>query len=168
MQNKTIEQYKTWFEYEKDSHEKTISSLIAVPIEKRNLKEFHKAVDLFAHIVGARILWLYRFGFLNEKPKNLFPTNVNVEELSLMANKMYELWDNYFNKLDEKEFNRAFEYKSTEDLWYTNKVEEIITQLFGHSWYHRGQIAMLVRMIGGTPAETDYVYWMRKPIAAKD
>ena len=168
MADKTIEQYKTWFEYEKDSHAKTINSLLAIPAEKRHIKEFQKAVDLFAHIIGARILWLYRFGFLSEMSENLFPTNVKVEELSSMADKMYSSWDDYFNKLDEKEFNRIFEYKSTEGLWYTNKVEELITQLFGHSWYHRGQIAMLVRMIGGTPAETDYVFWKRELIPTKD
>ena len=168
MQNTTIEQYKIWFEYEKDAHSKTIASLKTVPEEGQKTKEFQKAVDLFAHIVGARIMWLYRFGFLNNKSENLFPTNVKVEELLSMANKMYLVWDDYFNKLDEKEFSRIFEYKSSESQWYTNKVQEIITQLFGHSWYHRGQIAMLVRMTGGTPAETDYVYWKRSPIPAKD
>ena len=47
MADKTIEQYKTWFEYEKDSHAKTINSLLAIPAEKRHIKEFQKAVDLF-------------------------------------------------------------------------------------------------------------------------
>jgi uncharacterized damage-inducible protein DinB len=168
MQNKTIGQYKAWFEYEKDAHLKTISSLITIPAKKREAKEFQKAVDLFAHIVGARIMWLQRFGFLNEKPEDLFPARVDVNSLSSIANKMHSVWDNYFNRLDEKELHRVFEYKSTEGLWYTNKIEELLTQLFGHSWYHRGQIALLVRMIGGTPAETDYVYSKRIPIPPKD
>ncbi len=81
---------------------------------------------------------------------------------------MHSLWNDYFTKLDEKELNRVFKYKSTEGLWYTNKIEELLTQLFGHSWYHRGQIAMLIRMVGGTPAETDYVYSKRIPFPAKD
>jgi DinB family len=37
------------------------------------------------------------------------------------------------------------------------------TQLFGHSSYHRGQIATLVRTAGGEPAATDYIYWCREP-----
>src|SRR3990172_4527781 len=163
-----IEQLRLWFEYEKDAHSKTISSLIAVPKEKRKLKEFQKAVGLFAHIIGARWLWLYRMGFSKNIPDNLFPTDVNVEEINSMAEKLYAVFDDYFIKLDEKELERIFEYKSTEGLWYTNKVEEILTQLFGHSWYHRGQIAQLVRMTGETPAETDYVYWTRKQIPSKD
>jgi uncharacterized damage-inducible protein DinB len=168
MQNKTIEQYKTWFGYEKDAHIKTIDSLNTVPAKKRRFKEFQKAVDLFAHIVGARIMWLHRFGFLKEKPVDLFPAKVDVNSLSSIADKMNSVWDDYFTKLDEKELQRVFEYKSTEGLWYTNRIEELLTQLFGHSWYHRGQIAMLVRMIGGIPAETDYVYSKRILIPAKD
>jgi uncharacterized damage-inducible protein DinB len=168
MQNKTIERYKAWFEYEKDAHLKTIASLNTVPAKKRNVKEFQKAVDLFAHIVAARIMWLHRFGFLKEKPGDLFPAKVDINSLSSIADKMNSVWDDYFNKLDEKELHRVFEYKSTEGLWYTNKIEELLLQLFGHSWYHRGQIAMLVRMIGGIPAETDYVYSKRIPIPAKD
>ena len=107
-------------------------------------------------------------GFSKNIPDNLFPTDVNVEEINSMAEKLYAVFDDYFIKLDEKELERIFEYKSTEGLWYTNKVEEILTQLFGHSWYHRGQIAQLVRMTGETPAETDYVYWTRKQIPSKD
>ena len=168
MQNKTIDQYKAWFEYEKDAHLKTIASLIAIPAKRKNMKEFQKAVDLFAHIVSARIMWLHRFGFLKEKQMDLFPVSVDVNSLSPITDKMHSLWNDYFTKLDEKELNRVFEYKSTEGLWYTNKIEELLTQLFGHSWYHRGQIAMLIRMVGGTPAETDYVYSKRIPVPAKD
>ncbi|MCG8608490.1 damage-inducible protein DinB, partial [bacterium] len=54
-------------------------------------------------------------------------------------------------------------YKSFEGPSYTNRVEDLATQLFGHSWYHRGQIAALIRSLGGTPAETDYVFWTREP-----
>ena len=75
MQDTTIEQYKTWFEYEKDAHAKTIASFNTITEVGKQTKEFQKAVDLFAHIIGARTLWLYRFGFLNEKPENFFPTN---------------------------------------------------------------------------------------------
>ncbi|MFL6198680.1 MAG: DinB family protein [Thermoanaerobaculia bacterium] len=40
----------------------------------------------------------------------------------------------------------------------------ILTQLFGHSWYHRGQIAQLVRALGAEPAVTDFVFWSREAL----
>lgn len=168
MNSEFIERLKLWFEYEQNSHEKTISSLTAIPPGKRKTKEFQKAVDLYAHIIGARWLWLFRMGFAEELPDNLFPTGVDVEQISGMTDKMNSAWKKYFDNLDEKELNRTFEYTSTEDLRYTNRVDEILIQLFGHSWYHRGQIAQLVRMTGETPAETDFVYWTRKSVADKN
>jgi uncharacterized damage-inducible protein DinB len=44
-----------------------------------------------------------------------------------------------------------------------NSIEDILTQLFGHSCYHRGQIAQLLRSIGAEPAVTDFVFWTREP-----
>ena len=37
-------------------------------------------------------------------------------------------------------------------------------KLFGHSWFHRGQIAMLVRAAGGEPAVTDLIYGCREGV----
>lgn len=136
-----IEKFKLWFEYEKNAHLLTIKSLDTVPEEKRKTKEYQKAVDLFAHIAGARILWLHRMGFLDKMSDNLFPQSTELKNLDTISDDMNMKWDTYFSRLDEKELKRIFEYKSTEDLWYTNQVEEILTQLFGHSWYHHGQIA---------------------------
>ena len=163
MNSDFILRLRQWFEYEQDAHAKTISSLLDLPNEKKQTKEFQKAVDLYAHIIGARWLWLHRMGHAENMPDNLFPTGVNVEHLTDITDKMNAAWDNYFTNLNETELNRTFEYRSTENLLYTNKVDEILTQLFGHSWYHRGQIAQIVRSLDGTPAETDFVYWTRSP-----
>lgn len=168
MQESVLDHLKTWFQYEKDAHSKTIASLTSVPKEKRDRKEFQKAKSLFAHIVGARWLWLKRMGVLENIPADLFPDNINANELSPMADETHKAWDNYFSSLDQKELERVFEYKSTEGIWYSNEVEEILIQLFGHSWYHRGQIAQLVRNLDETPAEADFVYWTRKEIPSKD
>jgi uncharacterized damage-inducible protein DinB len=58
------------------------------------------------------------------------------------------------------------EYQSLDSGRFRNRVEEVLTQLFGHSWYHRGQIAMLVRAAGGEPAVTDFIFWCREPVGA--
>jgi len=58
MNDTLIARYRRWFEYEKESHAKTLASLYAVPEELRNLKEFAKAVHLVGHIIAARRMWL--------------------------------------------------------------------------------------------------------------
>ena len=65
--------------------------------------------------------------------------------------------------IDDEELSRVFGYQSVEGPRFKNSIEELFTQLFGHSLYHRGQIASYVRSLGGEPAVTDFVYWARVP-----
>ena len=61
------ETFRRFFDYERDAHAKTLASLSAVPPEKRAAPEFRKAVDLVAHIVGARWFWLQRIDGSTER-----------------------------------------------------------------------------------------------------
>jgi uncharacterized damage-inducible protein DinB len=164
MIDSMIERYRHWFEYEKDSHAKTLASLNAVPEELRTSEEFRKAVYLMGHIVAARRMWLFRFGVVKEKAE-LFPQETSFAELQSQIAEMETLWAQYLGRLDDGELARVFEYQSYEGARFRNTIEEILTQLFGHSWYHRGQIAMLLRSIGAEPAVTDFVFWAREPVA---
>lgn len=161
------ERYRRWFEYEKDAHAKVLASLETVPAEARRSEDYGKALGLLAHIVAARRLWLYRFEAAAEGPttiEELFPKNVRLEDLSSQVASMHEAWTAYLAALGPSELDRVFEYESLEGDRYRNRVEDILTQLFGHSWYHRGQIAVLVRSLGGEPAVTDFVYWTRETL----
>lgn len=159
-----IDQYRRWFDYEKDSHAKTLVSLQAVADELQQLSAFRKAVYLMGHIVAARRMWLFRFGVLSDNV-DLFPQETNLADLPSQISDMESLWTEYLAQLSNEELARVFEYQSYEGLRYRNTIDEILTQLFGHSWYHRGQIAMLLRSIGAQPAVTDFVFWAREPLA---
>jgi uncharacterized damage-inducible protein DinB len=158
-----IDRYRRWFEYEKDSHAKTFESLSAVAPALRASEEFGKALYLMGHIIAGRRMWLFRLGFLDETAE-LFPGVTDLEDLSAQLLGMEAIWSKYLSQLDEAELSRVFEYRSYEGGHFRNTVEDILTQLFGHSWYHRGQIAMLLRSIGAEPAVTDIVFWAREPL----
>lgn len=159
-----VNRYRRWFEYERDAHAKVLASFDALPAGARATPEFQKAVGLFAHMMLARRLWLYRFGALSEGPTDFFPQNVGLDAVKQMAEEMHAVWADYFERLDEAELARVFEYNALDGPRYRNTIEDILTQLFGHSWYHRGQIAMLLRQAGGQPAVTDFVYWCRERV----
>lgn len=160
-----VDRFRKWFEYEKDAHEKTRRSLETVPEEKRASPEFQRALDLVAHIMAARRLWLHRFGATSEGPQRLedvFPKGVPLSSLEAREREMHGLWSDYLKSLDGEELRREFEYRAIEGERFRNRVEDVLTQLFGHSWYHRGQVASVVRALGGTPAVTDYIFWVRE------
>lgn len=163
MKDSLINRYRRWFEYEKDSHAKTLDSLNAVPDELRELEGFRKAVYLMGHVVAARRMWLFRLGALKEDT-DLFTRQISLAELPAQISEMEKLWSQYLGQLAEADLSRVFEYQSYEGQRFRNTIEDIFTQLFGHSWYHRGQIALLLRSIGAEPAVTDLVFWTREPV----
>jgi len=162
-----VEKYRRWFDYEKDSHAKVLQSFDSVPEEVRLSEGMQKAVDLMAHVVAARMMWLSRLGVITEKAE-LFPRNASLTELPSLIARMETAWEKFLADLSETELVRVFEYQSYEGLRFRNSIEDILTQLFGHSWYHRGQIASLVRSLGGQPAVTDFVFWTREPVSAAE
>jgi uncharacterized damage-inducible protein DinB len=162
---KTIERFQRWYAYEKDSHGKVLASLDTVPQDRRTSPEFGKAVALLAHMVAARKLWLHRMGGSPELPKDIFFESPSLEWVCDSLSGMEASWSSYLSGLTDEDLDRVFEYKALDGQLYRNQVVDILTQLFGHSWYHRGQIAALIRNLGGTPAVTDFVFWCREPIA---
>jgi len=163
MNGGIISRYRRWFEYEKDSHAKTLDSLNAVAEGLRQSEGFRKAVYLMGHIIAARRMWLFRFGVVKENAE-LFPGETILAELPAQLSEMETLWWDYLSQLNDTDIARVFEYQSYEGPRFRNTVEDILTQLFGHSWYHRGQIAQLLRSIGAEPAVTDFVFWAREPL----
>jgi uncharacterized damage-inducible protein DinB len=157
------DRYRRWFEYEQDVHGKTLASLQDVSTELRKSAEFQKAVNLFGHLIAARRMWLHRFGVSGETAE-LFPEQVQLDELPGRLGQIHHAWKSYLSTLNDAELSREFEYQSYEGPRFRSSIEDILTQLFGHSWYHRGQIAMLLRSIGAEPAVTDFVFWSREPI----
>ena len=96
----------------------------------------------------------------------LFPQNTVLGDLPDQLQQMQAAWTSYLSTLDDDALARSFEYRSYDGGHFRNTIEDILTQLFGHSWYHRGQIAALVRSLGAEPAITDLVFWAREPVSA--
>ena len=170
MSASAADTYRRWFEYEQDSHAKVLAALAAVAEELRDGEAYRKAVTLMAHIVAARWLWLSRFngpqsvpaGFAPQTVADFFPDNLSCADLAPRMAEMHAGWAKYLAGLTDAELARVFEYRSLEGPRFRNTIEEILTQLFGHSLYHRGQIAMLLRSIGAEPPITDFVFWARE------
>ena len=69
---------------------------------------------------------------------------------------MESTWSVYFARLDTTEIAGVFDYRSLEGERF--RIGD------GHSWYHCGQIAALVRSLGCDPAITGFVFWTREPV----
>jgi uncharacterized damage-inducible protein DinB len=156
-----VDQYRRWFEYEKDSHRKVLESLETVPEGSRASAPYQKALDLTGHLIAARRIWLHRLEPSHERPAAIFPTGVQKESLPAGFEAMHRDWTDYLGRLTDPDLDRVVTYRTTEGVEYRSVLADVLTQLYGHSHYHRGQIASLVRATGGTPAITDFIFWTR-------
>lgn len=159
------DRYRRWFEYEKDVNARVLASIQAVPEALRKKPEYQRAVDLVAHMVAARSMWLYRMGVSAIGPASideLEPHGIAPSALPGLMHKAEEAWSTYLSTLTDAELARRLEYRSIDAGAFSNTIEEIVTQLFGHGWYHRGQIGTLLRSIGAQPAPTDFILWARQ------
>lgn len=158
------DRFRRWYRYEREVHALALASFDTVPEAARAENDFHRAVDLMAHLAVARRLWLFRMGGLTEGPADLFPRGMTLEQVRRLHAETESAWGGWMETLDEASLARKFSYRSLEGPKFRNLVEDVLAQLFGHSSYHRGQVAMLIRRLGGTPAVTDFVFWSREPM----
>jgi uncharacterized damage-inducible protein DinB len=161
-----VDQYRRWYEYEKDSHRKALVSLTETPPTLRPLDAFQKALGMMSHIIAARRLWLYRLGGADKPPKDVFSAVVPLDRIPAQLDAVESAWTAWLDQLTDEDLSHVLEYRSLEGDWYRTRIEDILTQLFGHSWYHRGQIATLLRSIQCVPASTDFIFWAREPMPA--
>ena len=163
-----IDRYHLWFDYELDAHARTLAAIDTVPASGRD-ERYQRALDLFAHLMACRRLWLCRLGSVDSGPQTLeeiFPSGSSRAGLDDLLTDMSAAWQSYLSMIDHAELGRTFEYSSTEGERFSNSVEDVLTQLFGHAWHHRGQIMSIVRRCGGEPQAADFVFWRRHSLDA--
>jgi uncharacterized damage-inducible protein DinB len=151
------DRFRNWYTYERDCNAKSLAMLSSVPAESRTHADFQKAVDKMAHLAAARLRWLHRLGHYSESPDG-FPKNVSLSTLEDLVKTTEAAWTTYMNQLSDNDLNERFEWM-IKDKRVSWDVESALMQMFGHAWYHRGQIAMLVAQLGGTAVDTDYYFW---------
>lgn len=156
------DRFRTWYAYERDCNAKTLEMLASVPVEKRTSPEFQKAVNRLGHLLAARRLWLYRFGRLSEAPR-LHPKDMSFDSLPELVAATEELWVEELAKLEDSDLSQVLDVHATNGRHYRWSLEQILTQLFGHAFYHRGQIVQLVASLGGKTFDTDYILWNDPP-----
>ena len=171
----TVEQYRRMAEYERWANGRALESVrqseggfvslaSRVGVSPREVEAAHgRAVAVMGHIQWSRRLWLSR---LVGGPPVKRPEAWTVDRLADEARDLDNLWGRYLERLKEEDLGTIVRYVSTEGVGYEQPVHEILTHVFNHSAYHRGQIAMLVRQCGGEPPETDFIVFTRREAGA--
>jgi len=131
----------------------TLSNLQSPPV---------RSIRLLAHIVSAERLWLERLR-RDKQTQPVWP-EFSLKECREEIAELHRLWGNYLESLGEDGLASSVSYKNTKGDTFSSQTQDILMHIILHSAYHRGQIAIDMRVAGFTPAYTDFIHATRQGI----
>ncbi len=123
-----------------------------------------RALELYSHVLGAEHIWLARLR--QEKATVAVWPRLSVNEAGRLAGELHAGFDAFLAALGPGDLDRDVAYTNSAGQEFTSRVEDILVHVAMHGSYHRGQVALLIRDGGGTPAPTDYIAYVRGSPAA--
>jgi len=150
------------YEYNEWANEKTIASLRALP-EADYVREqgggWPSLRATFVHLAGATDAWAERFSgrdaLVLAKETDL-PKLEDAVRVLLSAQEKHR---NHLKNLTRDKLERPFSWKNLAGELRAAPYEIVVRHVVNHQTYHRGQIASMVRRVGGKPVATDMVRW---------
>ncbi|KAA0213445.1 MAG: hypothetical protein DYG94_12425 [Leptolyngbya sp. PLA3] len=160
------DRFRVWYDYERDCNAKTMTMLESVPRQRRAEPDYPRACAKFAHMVAARWMWLHRLGGIDDRPetRDWVPGDGTVDEIRPHVQRVEAAWSEYLSGVSDDQLARSLEWVGPDGTRRRWAIEELLVQVFGHAWYHRGQIATLVADLGGQAIDTDYIFWSRPEV----
>lgn len=123
-----------------------------------------RALELYCHVLGAEHVWLARLK--GEQATVAVWPRLSLGETEALAEELHASFERYLDSLRPGDLDRDVTYTNSAGQQFTSRVEDILLHIVMHGSYHRGQVAMLIRDGGGTPAPTDYIAFVRGSPAA--
>lgn len=156
-----IRHYQDLLRYDTWANGRSLDSLETVPESRRTEPPYARASGLVPHILLARRIWLMRIrATQHPMPTDWFPATETSAAREL-AKAVDHDWTQFLAGVTEQELDREVTYTASDGTKYASTVREILSHVFNHGTYHRGQIARIVTELGGTRSATDHIIFTR-------
>lgn len=119
-----------------------------------------RCTQLLAHIIGAEYVWLARLD-MGAPPVAVWP-ELTLPQCDHHVEQLGNIWTEFFSKRLPGGLEDLITYKNSKGEPWSSRVQDVLTHVFLHSAYHRGQIATEMRRAGHTPAYTDFIHAVRQ------
>jgi uncharacterized damage-inducible protein DinB len=127
-------------------------------IRKNNLPA-PECIKLLSHIAAAEFLWIARLreerGVMNVWPE------LDIKYIGMQLENLSIIWSEIEENLPNTNMDKEISYANSKGEKFKSSIGDMLWHVFQHSSYHRGQIALKMRELGGDPAYTDYIHSIR-------
>ena len=119
-----------------------------------------RSLRFMAHIVGAEHVWLARL--LQKQPPLAVWPELSLDGCEQHVRQLARQWHEFLADASPDRLEALTAYKNSKGESWTSTTRDILTHVFMHSAYHRGQIAAAVRQADHVPAYTDFIHGVRQ------
>lgn len=117
----------------------------------------------FTHLVAAEWVWLERFHGRSHAAPAEWVGIAGFDEVCAHLDAVQRGRAAWIAAASDADLARPLPYRTFAGVETANPVGELVRHLVNHGSYHRGQLSMRIRQLGGQPPSTDYIAWLRLP-----
>jgi len=157
---KQMGSYNIW------ANQKIIDVVLAIPEEKQLAEvpsSFNNLQKTLLHMWDAESIWWQRMKMHERfiRPGDNFKgTTLDVVN-GLMSQS--HLWEGWVNNVSDPMLEHVFEFRNNKQEQIKMPIWQMLTHVFNHGTYHRGQLINMLRQLGEEKLpSTDFSAWCRK------
>lgn len=152
--------YHTW------ANQLLIDRVLKLPPELQEQtvsSSFPSLTKTFLHMLDAESIWWQRMKLLEVivRPSEGFAGTCADAAKALTTQS--KLWHEWLLQAQEYMLNHEFIYHTNKRETFKQPVYTVLTHIFNHGTYHRGQLVTMLRQLGADNIPgTDFILWSRK------
>jgi uncharacterized damage-inducible protein DinB len=158
----TVKDLQILYDYGYWADHKLFEVISRIPAEQFTQSaggSFGSIRNTLVHIMSAEWGWLERCGGARRGPR-LNPADYpTVESVTETWNKIEKYARDFLSKLNDDDIGRNAEYSNDRGEIRLMPLGELMQHAATHGTHHRGQVAMMLRMLGHTPGNFDILFY---------
>jgi len=116
------------------------------------------------HIYVGEYVWLQR-QLKNVEQRWLSETDLlSIVQLRGKFEKLWVTRDEFVDDLVDEDVEGDQTYRDSKGSVYRAGLLDMILQGIVHSVHHRAQASTMLKQVGASPVDLDYMYWLRQPV----
>lgn len=116
---------------------------------------------LFAHVLETERIYLERMRGEDPWPQDFWP-ELSPDARAALAAELPTRYHAFLDGLADDGLASRVRYRNSRGTEFHTSIADLLTHLFMHGAYHRGQIATAIRLAGGEPVATDFIVFTRE------
>jgi uncharacterized damage-inducible protein DinB len=118
-----------------------------------------RTIAIMGHVLAASRLWLARIS--QEKIKvDVWPTRT-AEQMAADIDSLEQMWSRWLGTAKPARLDDSISYVNSKGEPWSSTTRDVLTHMFLHASYHRGQIATLLGRSAQQAAYTDFIHAAR-------